>query len=198
MPFKSQDMASTVSTHRAFVNFLVLLCYLTQLPIIMLSILFYVTLNLWVTTTSNFLGTFIYISISIIGFLSLAFLVTEIIVFMQSLNDAPLRVFFWLQCIKNVIWIVILAGMGYLVFLINSPLYWSPEALQYFGWTALGMCPFLATLLFVVFGSESGSHTVTAAITNEETPLLEKTQTGASTAAVYRRGEPDPENIHVF
>ncbi|KAL8841054.1 MAG: hypothetical protein Q9170_001079 [Blastenia crenularia] len=157
---------------------LVLLCYLAQVPLITVSLLFTTALNLWLVPANDALEPFIYLAILAGGFSSLAVLIAEIIILIRNNPSPHSRSIFYLQCGKNLVWIAIIAYFGYVALSHFSTHYWPSEAWSYLVWTVLGIFPFLAGLLFALFGGND-DDAEGPEIMHETTPLLQNKEVGA-------------------
>lgn len=162
-----------MSFHRALLEIFIILCTLAQLPIILCS-LFFFTIAAIIFPSYYDLEPFIDMVWLLFCLPSLGFVVTEMIVLLRSNSDRRSRLFVFLQCIKNLIWIVLVLGFGYITLPPRSSDHWSSDTWSCLGWTTLGILPFLASLLFTL--SHAMNHGVEMEKTgaDEQTPLLEE------------------------
>ncbi|KAL8943077.1 MAG: hypothetical protein Q9216_001277 [Gyalolechia sp. 2 TL-2023] len=163
-------MAPTVSTPRAFLELFIILCYLAQL----LTITFLLCVKTAVDLVfANFtrLEPFFSVIFVLVSLCSLILVIAEIIVLIKSDHGPRSRQFVFVQCIKNLIWIGIVARLGYMILSRCSHYSWDSEWSLCIGWMAFGMVPFVASLLFTL--SDGARYEVRMEKgTDEKTPLI--------------------------
>lgn len=165
-------MAPIVSFRRALIDFFIIMCTISQVPIIIGSLVVFTVLAIIFPSYYD-LEPFIYVVDLLVSLLSLGFVVAEMVVLLRSDSDPPSRLFVFLQCIKNMIWIIFICSLGYFALLLLWSGHWHSDAWSCLGWTALGVLPFLASLLSALFDAVNRGVEMEENHADEQTPLFE-------------------------